>query len=667
MKKLFAWLLRLLMLPCLAAWTLVRLWLPFEALLLPEALIAIAFLLSTIVLIAAAVWKMTERLLLPWGTSWKSAIPLVIAFPLGWFFDISLSMLEQDIAVLSELPFDALCHTGNAIIFSVIVLAVTKAVVELKDLFRVDWKQILFIFVTLNMATFLYAATSQTIYVWDNAGYWAIARTLMEEPLDYDHIIAILETTLTLDYNHLLAFPISLVMRLFGGSRTVFLFAVSNLYTLPALWGLNAIANSRRWSGLVLVGLFPMLGYTAFVGFVDVFCCGLGIWAYHIYTSDRPPVSRGILSGTLLVLTFLFRRYFLFFAASFGVAAFLHKLLFDRKRWADFLSLFLSCALSGLTFTYRFLLDKVLNSEYGELYSAYDLGRTSDFVLFCRYFGLLLLILFLAAAIVGLAKKENRGKLVFSIIQVIVCFLAFTQVQSHGQQHLLMYLPALALITITALSSAPQYLSALMALVTSTYCFIPKIQPSTVTSITVFDILPSFQFYGPKRSDINQLLSLAEFVDSLSSEEEKTAVVLASSFTFNSETLSSLYSSLNLPEPAGNRTQIQYHGTVDKRDSFNWNTAFADYLIVGDPVQVHLGEENQQVMSLLVEHILAGTGPGEAYSLLSETFYLANDVTVRIYQRERDWYIDEYHTISDPLIEKYPEFAALYKIPSWIK
>ena len=106
------------MLPCLAAWTLVRLWLPFEAFLLPEALIAIAFLLSTIVLIAAAVWKMTERLLLPWGTSWKSAIPLVIAFPLGWFFDISLSMLEQDIAVLSELPFDAgleadpvhLCH-----------------------------------------------------------------------------------------------------------------------------------------------------------------------------------------------------------------------------------------------------------------------------------------------------------------------------------------------------------------------------------------------------------------------------------------------------------------------------------------------------------------------------------------------------------------------------
>ncbi|MCX4318081.1 MAG: hypothetical protein OSJ52_15835, partial [Lachnospiraceae bacterium] len=96
-----------------------------------------------------------------------------------------------------------------------------------------------------------------------------------------------------------------------------------------------------------------------------------------------------------------------------------------------------------------------------------------------------------------------------------------------------------------------------------------------------------------------------------------------------------------MPEPAGNRTQIQYHGTVDKRDSFNWNTAFADYLIVGDPVQVHLGEENQQVMSLLVEHILAGTGPGEAYSLLSETFYLANDVTVRIYQRERDWFIDE--------------------------
>ena len=116
-------------------------------------------------------------------------------------------------------------------------------------------------------------------------------------------------------------------------------------------------------------------------------------------------------------------------------------------------------------------------------------------------------------------------------------------------------------------------------------------------------------------------------------------VVLSSSFTLNYETVASLRASLNIPEPETG-TILQYHGTVDKRDSFNWNTAFADYLLVGDPVQTHLGEENQQILTIL---------------------------TVRIFRRLRPWYLEEYHDISDALIEIYPEYEELYQIPKWIK
>lgn len=667
----FAWLARMAIFPMLAAWVLVRLWIPWGGVYPEDGLLIAALVIAAALLILEAVCKLTQRILLPWKVWWKNLLSLIPPLLLGWYFDISCVMPTALLPKLPWLPagcrLEDLCHLGNAVVFAFITMALLKAGREVIGVARSDWKQLLVILICLNLATALYAFTSNTVYIWDNAGYWAIARTLAAEPVTgYEQILAVLESTLTEDYNFLLAYPISLVMRLFGPSRTVFLFALSNLYTFPALWGFTCLANSKKWSGLVVASLFPMLGYTGLVGMVDVACCAMGIWAYNIYTSDKPAVSRGIMTGALLVGTFLCRRYFLFFAASFGVAVFIAKVLFDRKKWWDFLALCCSTAVCGITFTLRFLLDKVLEPDYGDIYSAYYLGLKADFLSFCRYFGLVLLILFLIAALVDLARKEDRFKITMGLVQIAVCFVAFVQVQSHGQQHLLMYLPPISFVAVYALARAPQYMSAFLAISTAVYCFFPKVQPLSIQDIESPDLFPSFHFYGPRRSDIDELLRLADYLDSLSRLEEKTVVVLSSSFTLNYETIASLRISLDLPQPES-RTILQYHGTVDKRDAFNWNTAFADYLVVGDPAQTHLGEENQQILTILTNHILNGTGPGKAYTKLAPTFQLANGVTVRIYKRLRPWYVEEYHDISDALIELYPEYEELYKIPAWIE
>lgn len=666
-----SWLVRLAVFPMLAAWILVRLWIPWGGSCPDEELLAAALILSAVLLLLEAGGKLTQRLLLPWKVWWKNLLCVLPPFLLGWLFDISLSMPSEPLSAIAWLPegldLGTLCHLGNAVVFVFIVMALLKAGRDVIGVAKADWKQLLVIFVCLNLATALYAFTSHTVYIWDNAGYWAIARELaMDTTNGYEQILAVLESTLTEDYNYLLAYPISLIMRLFGSSRTVYLFALSNLYTFPALWGFTSLANTKRWSGLVVASLFPMLGYTGLVGMVDVACCAMGIWAYNVYTSDKPAVSRGIVTGALLVGTFLCRRYFLFFAASFGVAVLIAKVLFDRKKWWDFLGLVCSCAVCGVTFSLRFLLDKVLEPDYGDLYSAYNLGLITDFFSFCRYFGLVLLALFLIAALVDLARKEDRFKITLGLVQIAVCFAAFVQVQSHGQQHLLMYLPPIAFVAVNALARAPQYMSAFLAISTAVYCFFPKIQPATIQDINTPDLFPSFHFYGPQRSDIDELLRLADYLDSLSRLEEKTAVVLSSSFTLNYETVASLRASLNIPEPEI-RTTLQYHGTVDKRDPFNWNTAFSDYLVVGDPVQTHLGEENQRILTILAQHILDGTGPGKAYTELAPTFQLANGVTVRIFRRLRPWYLEEYREISDALIAFYPEYEELYQVPKWIK
>ncbi len=178
--------------------------------------------------------------------------------------------------------------------------------------------------------------------------------------------------------------------------------------------------------------------------------------------------------------------------------------------------------------------------------------------------------------------------------------------------------------------------------------------------------MPTIAFYGPRREDVEELVRLADYVDGLSQQEEATAVVLASSFTLNSETLTNLRPSLGLPEPE-KHTVIRYHGTVDKRDAFNWNTLTADYLVVGDPVQTHLGEENQRVVTLFARDVLCGVGPGTAYEPLEELFRLENGCTVRIYRRTRDLTGEEYRSISDRLQSLYPEYAELYEVPAWMR
>lgn len=603
--------------------------------------------------------------LLPFSKWQQNLLVAALAFLLGAYFDLTVFRLDPASPLAGSGPFLLLCRVLGGAIFALIVLTLLRAGRDLKELIRVPWRQMLLLFLALNAVTALYAFTSRTVYVWDNAGYWTVARTLSEQWLGRSQMFEVLKSTITMDYNYLLAWPISLVMRLFGGSRTVFLFAIANLYTLPGLWGLCVLAKGKKGGGLILAGLFPMLVYIGLVGYVDVAACALAIWAVAVYTSDAPAVSRGVCSGALLVGTFLLRRYFFFFAASFGVAALAVKLLFDRRHWADFLSLFFTCGVCAVYFTPNFLLEKVLGTDYGDLYSSYDLGLRSDALLFCRYFGLAVLVALLVCGIVALVRGQRRPEAAFSLIQLGVCFAAFTAVQSHGQQHLLLYLPCLALLAAaTALELRPW--CAVLAAVVFGGCFLPRSQPASIGEIKSFAPAPTIAFYGPARSDIDALLALGDYVDGLSAEGEKTAVVLASSFTLNSETLTNLRPSLGLPEP-DHKTVIRYQGTVDKRDGFNWNTLTADYLIVGDPIQTHLGEENQRVFTLFAQDVLSGEGPGSAYVPLPETFELAEGVTVRVYERTRNLTGEEYRTISRRLQNLYPDYADLYWVPDWIQ
>ena len=230
--------------PFVWAFVLLRLDLPLGGIWSAEDLIQTAILITACLALLAGLFRVGERFLLPWGTGWKGLLGAALlggaAFALGYYFDISMAILGRSIRLppLVGFPLITFFKLGNGTVFAIIVLACTKALRDMKGIGKVNWVQMLVLILALNLVTAVYAFTSETVYVWDNAGYWAIARTLAQtDTVTYKSILDVLRTTITLDYNHLLAFPISLVMRVFGTSRTVFTFAVSNLYILPGLWG----------------------------------------------------------------------------------------------------------------------------------------------------------------------------------------------------------------------------------------------------------------------------------------------------------------------------------------------------------------------------------------------------------------------------------------------
>lgn len=611
--------------------------------------------------------ELDRRFLRPFRRLWTNLLAAGAGLALGAALDTSFLMADAAGTLLDHPVFHVLCALGSGLVCAFLVLALRAAARAWgRPRLGSRW-QLLFLFLLVNALALFYLRTSATVYVWDNAGYWTVARDLAAAPLGLGQLRQVAETVVTQEYNYLLALPISWVMRLFGGSRGVFVLSIVNLYLLPALVGLCALGSRGRWGGAMLCLLFPGLTYLALVGFVDVAACAAGIWAVVFYTRRQAPAwSRGVLAGACLTLSLLLRRYFLFFALAFGLAA-LAAALYRRERGERraFAGLFAAAAGTAIYAAQQFLVDK-LTTDYGDLYSAYALGLKSDAMLFCRYFGYVVLA---AALLWGLyrlaARREERGEMLLGLLQLAICFLLVVQVQSHGQQHTLLYVPGLALLLAPG-EGEPRWKAAgswALALLCAAAPLLPRSQPASLAEITVPDALPGFSYHGPRRTDIDQLLALSDYLDDLAAQAGgATCAVCASSLLLNSETLLNLRPSLGLPERPEGMAYI-YVASVDKRDSFTWAMLEADYLVVGEPVQVHLGEENQQLIAIPAHAVLEGTGLGTAYARLGPSFTLQDGSAVYVYRRTRAVTAEERADLSRRLTDRYPDYAALYQVP----
>jgi len=132
-------------------------------------------------------------------------------------------------------------------------------------------------------------------------------------------------------------------------------------------------------------------------------------------------------------------------------------------------------------------------------------------------------------------------------------------------------------------------------------------------------------------------LRLASDLDKLSEWGKEGVAVVASSLFFNSDMIRNAEFSININMrgPLG-RPYLWDYSQVDSRDAFPTYLYECDYVVVADPVQIHMTPAEQTFITIPYEEFINGTTIGAAFTQMPQVYQLDLDVKVYVYQKTRE-------------------------------
>jgi hypothetical protein len=358
-------------------------------------------------------------------------------------------------------------------------------------------------------------------------------------------------------------------------------------------------------------------------------------------------VMAAVASVTLLsVLSFLFRRWYLFDVLGFAFAALCYLVVVVRRearRWQDLLGnlALASCtAVLTLTATTVAILEQWVlqwhSRNYAEAYASYQADWSEMLTYFEGLFGLLIPALCGLFAIVLLRVARQRALPVMLVLGTVVAVLGFHQIQGPAWHHYYLIMPLLGGLTAAGtilLSRQIGPKSTLLILFAGGWFLglaprqsnqpFANIQPHYV------DLWP---YHDP---DADQLARLARWLDTALGPEERYCV-LASGLAVNFSKLVNAWQvdpSLIDGKAAVWRQQLP---EVDSRDGPPTDTLeHCSVMIVATPAQTHLHPSEQQSFLILANELLNADGVGAAYDRLDNTYPLPSGATLLVFRKRR--------------------------------
>lgn len=503
------------------------------------------------------------------------------------------------------------------------------------------------IWLILNILAIIYVKCSKFIYFWDNSTYWDISRKIASGALSDGGLLRnVYNSFAEQDYNYLAALPSALTAKIFGPSRLVYVLGLVNMYLFPSfaiIYMLSKkISKAPKIASMLTLLLCPSVVFLAFNGFVDIGGLLMCLICFNLYFSDKAENDKlwhYAVIGGLLTLLMLWRRWYAFFSVSFITAMLAECVLFKKKWYKSALTIAVVAIL--LTVFFRGFLTQRLMQDYGKLYSDYKFSVMTDFKLITRYFGTIFVVT-LAVSSIASAVKKKENRTLFMWIQMLVCLFMFISTQTHGQQHLLLYIPSLIMLTLISIKHITKEWAfigiSFLAIIHSVNVYIPRTQPNNIQEIKHIALIPNFSMLPVSTDYAEEIVALKQKLDTTVYDGD-TLGVLASSFTLNEDIL------INA-EPSFGIKSIRYNyivslPQVDSRDRDLTPLYTVNYVLVAVPAQTHLADGSQTVVTEAVNSFANYTDIATAYEEIYDCETQLGDITVKLFHRVRDEYTND--------------------------
>lgn len=539
---------------------------------------------------------------------------------------------------------------------------------------------------------------NQFVYYWDYGGYWTMSYSQMQSIFN-DPISAMKHLYGSIckdDYNLLLPTLITIPLKVVGYTFTRYVMVNTIIFLIPVLMICiscgSKIFSQLYFSRFAKIGIMILIGiltvtfnvfYLAMLkGYIDIAALipagltALLLFDYNIDCLNKKQIKRDILISLLLLSTFLFRRYFAYYIVGYVGALIIyalykivsskheHRVTLCKNICINILAMGgPACAVMVIFFAP--LIIHILSNNYSEQYAAYDAPLIQKIENIVNIFGAWVFVLAFVAIFLSLITRSMRRVTFLNTCSFLITSTAFFTVQNMGIQHVYTIAIQLYLLSLLGIyqilyllyKTSWKYIGAglciIVSIMGSLNCFFPQFRCFPTVCAKLFSTT-----YDPLyRSDIAQLQAMADYVNSLTNDTNKSVYILASGNILNS----SIMYSLNLPYSSNALHNMCTTADVDLRDGFPSAFLTADIVVTTDPIELHLAEGTQEVVRYLAQEIVnSNSYIGQHYTKQNQTFSLDNGVIASVYIKTSDLTSADLQSLAQYYTDYYPDQEELF-------
>ena len=534
-----------------------------------------------------------------------------------------------------------------------------------------------------------------TLYSYDALTFWLrgvfLASAMQTHPLSA--LSDLFASMRTQEYNQLAAVGPAVAILIAGTSRGVYVGGMAILYGLltTAAWCRlirnQGDADRPRTPGLIFLAILPLLlapnlWAPLLEGYPDLGGVAIAVAATLVYVAPAAGRRRWrnlAIVGGLLALLVVFRRWQLLWAVSFGLATVVDVI---ARRWRDGFGatlnelavtvlLIASAGMAvGVALSWTMLL-KMFGTDYNTMYEAYrtqaGYGRSviDSAANVMRHLGVLPAILMILAVILGLLHRRDRRVTAILLIAGGAAFLLFERTNTlAGSHHVYLLVPTLfvplSLWLIRPEKSQRRFIIKTVIVVGIGLVNYANAFIATPTE-SRWPLLSDERLQPHSRSDLPVVTKMLNVLSTRIRQARGPVYVLGSSNDLNASEI--MGASLSFDRPILASQFALPASDVDLRDGFPAGLLVARYVIVTDPVQLHLRPSEQQVVEVPAKEFLSGDGIAKAFAPWPVTFPLQDGVTALVFERQRPTTHAEAEDLLNKLRAAHPMQAAWFQLP----